>query len=395
MLFYRKSSDYSFTLTIVRIFFVFLFSCFVVFLSWQQPARAQPVGLLNPDLIGFINAEAAAGQSAGQIAGTLGISVTDVEAVANTAGIQFGTTKGNWLASLIELGRQGLLKAGSQAFGAAVRTALNTFAYDAANQIASGMTGQQPAFEQRGFGDLFKDSLDAAAGDFLSTLGNEGFGGLNLCEPTLGIDLSIVLGLYQTRRPQVQCTFSQLRANWEQDLRNPNFLRNFQDYFEPTQNDLGISLSVQTMFLEKQANESLAKLEDYKLNRGWLDIRYISGDKATPAPLLEQSYYEDLIDKGEWAQYTGDALIDAVNIFLNQLAIQLLRNLLWGGLADDSGRSGVDLYNFEADRSAGGGIAAAREQFRKIIQPRFDARGDYNILAELTQCPDPNRAGHW
>ncbi|MDP3900403.1 MAG: hypothetical protein Q8Q23_04970 [bacterium] len=288
------------------------------------------------------------------------------------------------------------LKAGSQAFGSAVRTALNTFAYDAANQLASGGSGQGPAFETRSFGELFKDSLDAGAGDFLSTLGEEGMGGLNLCQPSLGVDVKIGLGLYQYKRPRPACTFSQMRDNWESEIRKATFLRDFQNYFEPTSNDLGIALSLNTMFLQKQVDEATDKIEDYKRTGGWLDIRNLAGKTETPASLLEDAVKEDITRKDpSWAQSTGDAFIDALNVFLNQLAIQLLRNLLWGGIykGGGSGGGGLGVYDFDADSGASGGTRAAREQFRRIVQPRFDVRGDYSILAELTQCPDPNRAG--
>jgi hypothetical protein len=301
--------------------------------------------------------------------------------------------QGNWLTQAIDTVTKGLAKAGSQAFGSAVRTALNTFAYDTANKIANGINGQQSAFETRSFGEIFQDSLDSAAGDFLYTLGNEGFNGLNLCEPSLGINLSIGLGLVQYQKPQVQCTFSELRDNWEQELRNPTFLRDFQNYFEPTQNDLGIALSAQTMFLEQQGQNATNIINETIAKQGWLDVRNLAGKTETPSSLVQEAAKEDLVRKDpSWAQYTGDALIDAVNIFLNQLAIQLLRNLLWGGLGS-SGSSGVNLYNFQADAGASDGIAAAKDRFRQIIQPRFDVRGDYDVLAELVQCPDPNAAG--
>ncbi|PIT94223.1 hypothetical protein COU00_00190, partial [Candidatus Falkowbacteria bacterium CG10_big_fil_rev_8_21_14_0_10_43_11] len=306
-----------------------------------------------------------------------------------------GQKKQSLFDKMLDTLSKGLAEAGSIAFQRGLTTMLNTLAYDAANYVASGMTGQKAAFETRSLGQVFTDSLDAAAGDFLSTLGSKGFGGLNLCQPSLGLDFSIGLGLYQFQRPKPACTFSQMRNNWEAELRSPMFLRDFQDYFQPTSNDLGIALSINTDFLQSITKQANSTLDELKMNQGWLNVRNLAGDTATPASLIKASVESDLIKKPEdVVKFTGDALIDAVNIFLNQLAIKLMRNLLYGGLyKGGSGYTSGGIYNPAADISAGGGVAAAKDQFRKIVQPRFDIRGDYDILAELTQCPDPNKAG--
>ncbi|MEK7068064.1 MAG: cohesin domain-containing protein, partial [Patescibacteria group bacterium] len=52
-----------------------------------------------------------------------------------------------------------------------------------------------------------------------------------------------------------------------------------------------------------------------------------------------------------------------------------------------------DKLSFGGSGTTGGGISGAKERFKKIIQPNFSVRGDYNILAELTTCPNPNKAG--
>ncbi|MFA6550970.1 MAG: hypothetical protein WCV41_00350 [Patescibacteria group bacterium] len=371
----KKFNKTIFKLTIVSLFFVF---------SFMQTAQAQ-INMSDVGATGGFAADADSYLTNGTTGG-LGVEV-------NSYQLASGQKQQSLFDKALDALKAGLAKSGSMAFQSGLTTMLNTLAYDAANYVANGMTGQKSAFEQRSFGDLFKDSLDAAAGDFLSTLGSKGFSGLNLCEPTLGLKGKIGLGLYQAQRPKPKCTFSEMRNNWETELRDPNFLTNFQDYFEPTSNDLGIALSANTMFFQKQANDATAKLEEYKMNQGWLNVRNIAGNTKTPASMIKASTEKDLIKSPEdVVKFTGDALVDALNIFLNQLAIQLLRNLLYGGLTSGSGSSN-SLYNYQADYSSGGGTAAAKDQFRKIMQPRFDVRGDYDILAELTQCPDPTKAG--
>ncbi len=283
------------------------------------------------------------------------------------------------------------LKSGSQAFQSALRTMLNTLAYDSANYVASGLSGQKAAFETREFGDVIKDSMDAAAGDFISRLGDAA--NMNLCQPSLSVMPKIQLGLYQYQRPQPKCTFSELRNNWDNAIQSATFLRDFQNYFEPTSNDLGIALSIQSNFLEEINFESSSIGKQLEIDQGWLGIKNpVSGRIETPTSLQRKMAESDIIKDEGVVKFTGDALIDALNIFLNQLAIQLMRNLLYGGLSKGGGGGG-GVYDFQADTSSGGGINAAKEKFRKIVQPKFNVRGDYNILAELTQCPDPNRAG--
>src|SRR3989338_2148101 len=324
------------------------------------------------------------------------ISVDDAQNIKAQLKGNVAVKQQSWLTKALDTLNKGLAKAGSVAFQSGLTTMLNTLAYDAANYVASGLTGQQAAFETRSLGDVFKDSLDAGAGEFLHTLGAQGFGGINLCQPSLGVGVKIGLGLVQYQKPQPACTFSQMRNNWEAQLRSPTFLRDFQDYFEPTSNDLGIALSTQTDFLQSTVQKANSALEEVKMNKGWLDIRNFAGVKETPADLVSESVKKDLIKQPEnIVKFTGNALIDAANIFLNQLAIQLIRNLLYGGLYKGGGVSVATggIYNPTADVSSGGGVRGAEERFRQIVQPRFNIRGDYNILSELVQCPDPNKAG--
>lgn len=293
------------------------------------------------------------------------------------------------------------LSLSSRLFQTTLRTALNSLAFDMANWVASGASGQSAAFETRSLGRVFTDAMDAAAGDFLSTLGSEGLGGFNMCDPQLlDLNIKIGLGLTQYQRPTPECTFSELRNNWERELQSLNFLRDFQSYFEVSSNDAGIALSTQSAFLQAINKDAADAVRETQYGEGWkLDVgRLIDDDTVTTPPgALRASFEQQAIRNlnADIGKFTGDALIDALNIFINQLAIQLVNNLLRGGLfgSEGIGRPAGVAYNPNADPSASGGIQAAQEHLRKIKQPRFDVRGDYSILSELSTCPDPNHAG--
>jgi len=356
--------------------------------------------MVQPDYSHVIGAGdwAMAEQATGVAQGEIAVSEEELKRIEEEAkkiyGSQFSFFQG------VERKKE----ASSRIFQSMLSTALNTLAFDAANWVASGGKGQGPAFEQRDLGQIALDAADAAAGDLLYNLGQEGIGGvsgLNLCQPSIGVDFRIGLGLQQFSKPKPKCTFSQMRENWEQELRNPNFLRNFQDYFEPTSNDLGIALSVHVASLEKTLFEKEFKVKEAESNEasaGGINpiTEMISGLKTTPAKFIYDQTEHQLVQQlgDNIGKYTGDALVDALNIFINQLAIQLIQRLLQDGLfQSDSGSSGGGIYNPYEDASSGGGVRAAKERFREIIQPRFNVRGDYDILTELATCPDPNNAG--
>ncbi|MCK5211981.1 hypothetical protein KAJ89_04730 [Candidatus Parcubacteria bacterium] len=289
---------------------------------------------------------------------------------------------------------------GSKLFQATLGQALNLIAYETATWVGSGGEGQKPQFLTEERGEYFKNMADNAAGSFIETLGQEnGFLKLNLCKPDFSIKLKIGLGLVRQQRPTAPtCSFSKMKENWEKALDKDTFLNDFQDIFDPTSNDLGIALTLHTGVMQDMSLKSEEKKSEIESNEGWLDIRNVAG-KLEGAPGWAKKKSEDVLDGpvsniGKW---TGAILVDAANIFLNQLAVTAIDTLMkklagdqatsepypgdWGGLLD-----------YEAGPSQGG-IAGAKDRFRELVKPRFNTRGDYNILTELSICPNPTKAG--
>jgi hypothetical protein len=305
----------------------------------------------------------------------------------------------NWLAEkeqMIE--KWSLEKAAATAYKESLRYFLNTLAVDTATYLASGDEGQKPMFFTDGWGGYLKNAADNAAGTFLETLGKDSPIKFNLCQPNLAVNLKINLGLLQGQQPQKpQCTFSKMKENWEKELKDPNFLNNFQDMFNPWSNDLGIALSLQTG-IETEISKQVNSLTQERIEgKGWLSVQSKIDDKIkTPAAAVGAQAEQPIKDQTSLEKvYTGDIVADAIDIFINTLAGKLLDNWFKKGLVTNFEDNSYDWskLSLEGGGTTGGGIAGAKERFKKIIQPNFSVRGDYNILAELTTCPNPNKAG--
>ncbi len=316
-----------------------------------------------------------------------------------TDALQIAKNSIDWI---VEWGKQAYKlvneKLGSKILSTVVSTAMNRIAYDTATWLGSGSKGQKPMFITKGWGPYLRDVGDEAAGRAIEQIGkwdpNFTF---DLCKPDLQLQLKIGLGLSadydKNRKPK--CTFSQLKKNWQKELNNPNFLNSFQDMFNPTSNDLGVALTLQTRMAE---NRDLSKknAENQRMtNKGWLDITGI-GDNILNIPGIGGQSAE-LIQKVQTAPILKnykDEFTQAANIFLNQLAITLVNEKLKklgqkqpSGGSRSSGLTSINGYN------GSGGITETKNFLRKIIQPSFDVKGDYNILSELSVCPNPNKAG--
>jgi len=288
-------------------------------------------------------------------------------------------------------------EAGSSALQSAVGSALNTIAYDTATWLGSGNKGQKPMFLKEGWGKYFTNVADNAAGTFIETLGKNSALTFNLCEPDLNVKIKVGLGLIQYQKPKIACTFTKMKANWEKELQGKDFLTKFQDMFNPTSNDLGYALSLQTGMIQNAEFEKATARDETIAKQGWLDVRDPSGlIRSVPGlgpKLLDQSLTSQLIPF--YKNYKNE-YVAAANVFLNQLAITLFNRAL-KKLGENTQQT-TSSYNWDgltnpAALSESGGIAGAKEQLKKIIAPKFNVRGDYNILGELMQCPNPTKAG--
>lgn len=293
-----------------------------------------------------------------------------------------------------------LKESGSKALASALRNALKKIAYDTATWIGTGGRGQKPLFITEDWGAYLGNIADNAAGEFIEKLGRDPnfYGEFNLCQPNLDVQVKIGLGLVQQYRPaDPVCTFSKMKQNWENELSRGDFLYRFRNMFEPEGNDLLTAFNVSANIVGTVNLKEELGQQDRIETKGWLDIRNLAGERVSPpSEAARELQAATDLQTGNFGDFTGDALVDASNVFLNQLALTAfqtaMRKLGEGGANSTSPYDWSRLTDFESG-PYNGGISGAQDRLSGIINPNFSVRGDYDILAELTMCPDPTKAG--
>jgi len=237
-------------------------------------------------------------------------------------------------------------------------------------------------------------------------MGNGATPSFNVCQPSsLMVKVTIGLGLVQETRPQAPtCTATQMVNNWTSaaqrltDFQDPKFLDKFKGIFDPTANDLGIYMLAKT----DMSSQAIVDTENSKTaiaaNKGWLDVRDIAGNSKNPPGTAEQEA-KDAADnkKSQFGKTTGDILVDAANVFLNQLAMSAFNNLMQNlgkKASDASNAAGSNLLtNPNSDVTILYGESNLKESTQTLLQPNFGTRADYDVLSQLAVCPDANNPG--
>ena len=223
---------------------------------------------------------------------------------------------------------------------------------------------------------------------------------VNVCEPSsIQAKLKISLGLAEVSEPNLpNCSATELIQNWGDEYKrltsfeNPDFLNMVENAFNPVSNDLGIYMSLKTDLTKQvEAEVSTNKLQ-LSANKGWLDVRNIAGEqKATPGT----AKYKDELAKMNYGdallKTTGDIIVDAANLFLNQLSLTAFNNLM-----DSLGEKAKNTQNFTeygADPTVAYGEANIEKAAFEVIPLNLRTDADYNVLIGLSSCPDRKNPG--
>ena len=292
---------------------------------------------------------------------------------------------------------------GSQLVGTTVRNTLNRVALDAAKYVASAGEGQKPTYVVEDFGTYWKNVGDAAAGDFIDSLGKAW--AVDLCQPpSANIQAKISLGLVQTLAPNApDCTLSNLVSNYSSAyekytaMANGDYLKGLQVSFDPSGSELGGAF---TLFGRTIATSTQATADEKAKNtitQGWLDVRNIAGNlKGTPGAAKDTLTTAKNVQAQSLLTTTGDALVDAANTFLNQLAYEGFQRVLRELNKGKSTSSALDISKLSSsgfESLIQYGESMVSEKLASVIKPRFDVHSDYSILSDLATCADQNNPG--
>lgn len=225
----------------------------------------------------------------------------------------------------------------------------------------------------------------------------------NVCSPSsLEAKIKIGLGLVEQTRPAApNCTASQMIADWGDSvekkiasLKDKNYLDEFVNVFDPRANDVGIFVIAQTDLENVQDVKKEISKTDFITNAGWTDVRNIAGTlQGIPQEAQNEAEAARKARQEALGKTTGDILVDAANVFLNQLYISSFNNLLQtlGKKTSDANISSVTYPN--AGAGANVGITALKEVTNTLLQPKIGVRADYDILSELSVCLDAANPG--
>ena len=223
-----------------------------------------------------------------------------------------------------------------------------------------------------------------------------------VCQPSsIEAKIKISLGLVNYARPQApNCTASALVKNWEDSIsrlaviKEKDFLDKFKGIFGPGANDLSIYYSLQTDMTKEVTDTKESAKTKLVADGGWLDMRDIAGnltglpgDAQTKREIATQGYISNM------ATFSGDALIDAANIFLNQLALTAFQKFM-SNLGKEASNDSVSSFtNPDSDPNIRYGETAFKVSAAEIIEPDFSSRADYDILAALSICNNRQQPG--
>lgn len=307
-------------------------------------------------------------------------------------------------------------KVGSQILNNVLTTTINRLAYDSATYIGSGGTGQKPMFLTKNIRELALEAGDSALGQFLETLASGQYQtveydakgnpvtisklpGLNLCTPDLDILKRISLGIANTSQPPELdpglCTFSDMKKAWQGEydqqikyiLEDGNFGKRLADTLDPGVSEVVVAWEIMGKAGEIKSEQITKEAKEMEQNGGWLRVENLISGKYVSPPKEEERKLQTIgyLQAGSMLKYSGNVLVDAANIFINQLAMSAFNKLMREiGSTSDTKSS---LYSNQYSQNVGG-VREVERKASKLLQANFSEQADYDILAKLVICPN-------
>lgn len=294
------------------------------------------------------------------------------------------------------------VKFGEKAFNATLRTTLQRIAFDAAKYVGTAREGQKPLFVTEGLETYLTNLGDAAAGDFIDSLGKTW--AVDLCQPADPmLRARIGLGLINSQRPSApNCTLSQIANNYTSiyekyaAMKSGDFLQGVLSSFDPGGSEISASFELFNRTAEKKTAAADTAKTDQQISGGWLDVRDIAGKRTVPPGTAQADLAsaQAKID-ADFVKTGNDPWISAANVFLNQLALEAFQR---AQRELTKGKSVTTAYNYNRPEdlftaTIDYGEAIVKEKLASVIKPHFDVKSNYSVLSELVTCPDKSNPG--
>ncbi len=320
---------------------------------------------------------------------------------------------------------QGVKTAVLTAAGVAVSHVLKKLTYESAVWLASGGKGQTPFADTKTFGNFLTDTLNDAGGRAIEELGRGT--GFNLCHiPDVKTDLALRVGLRLSFNPtpsditkKPSCTFTDFQKNWSSDawkskygdtFSGASIEKQFNSSLDVNQTGLGIGLSGAEKIRDKIAAAVGGAAGERIANQGFnAKLSKISNQIQIPAQVIGEEFKQNTPgkesqknqDQIEAAITSGDfkALPKAlVTFFANTLAGTVIKNFQEKGvlpfgacIGEIGGEKCKNRADFAGNFEYGGVLGsrqAAEALFSEYLAVKIRSVDEYNILSQLSNCPD-------
>jgi len=298
-------------------------------------------------------------------------------------------------------------------------------AYDTANYVASGGSGQSALVFKQGISEYLGNAGLDAVGEAIGTIGQPF--GISLCQgldPEFNINLAINLrNLYSSGRlgtsgvpsgaggtsgasrasagPTPKCQWQELKDSWgnldEKFGAGTSAFTGeiFTNSFNISESDLGITMgAIRAVDNANSAAQEAANLERI-IGQGFKDVLSpISGRVKTPASQVRKELEglsaseQQKLTAGQIAGIYGSSLQSlpymAANVFLNTLTSELLKNVMTGLFDDDpnSGNLASGVGSFFASTLQDNRKSAERS-LRFLISATVKQLDNYNVVADF------------
>src|SRR3989339_720376 len=298
----------------------------------------------------------------------------------------------------------------------AVSYAARKIAYDAAVWVASGGKGQQPLAFSKGFGAYMKDVGSASFGEAVSSIEDQF--GVSICQiPDVKLDLALRIGIrgLNTVEPKRQgdCDFQTFTKNWSSENLKSKYgsveglTKQFNASLKTENTDFGVYLDSVAKIDEYTKKSREALLLDRQEGQGTKNLTdYVSGNILTPAQQVKKFIDDNSVGEQQKADQAtiysaiGSGFVQVIpstiSMFLNTLAGTMLKNFMTNGTLPFGlgcvGENNKDCLGGNPAEFAGsgarGGRQAAQAVFSELLVPTINPNISFDIVAELSSCPD-------